>query len=350
VAMLRERERLRAELEHSEHRYRELVDAVPTFVAALDAAGRISVWNDRLVKVTGYGRDEMIGRPGQELVRGGGVQVLPVKTGSARLVRWELATVSSGLHDQSAVYAVGIDVTEEQEMLRRMLRAERLAAIGTTAAGLAHEIRNPLNSAMLQLQVLRRRVERGDGTPDAVNPVLSLIEDEIKRLERLVAEFLAFLHPRPLDLRPTDVANLCGEVLDFARPEAEAADVRVLRKFAPQLPTLSADSERLRQVLLNLVRNSLEAMPDGGTLTVRTRHAPGHIELDVEDTGVGFADEAPIFDAFFTTKSTGTGLGLSIVHRIVEDHHGTIRVQSRAGRTCFTISLPTGAHGSTGAH
>jgi signal transduction histidine kinase len=343
VAMLRERERLRGELEHSERRYRELVDAVPTFVAALDAAGRISVWNERLVKVTGHGRDEMVGRPGRELVRGGGVRTLPTKTGGARLVRWELATVSTDHGDENAVYAVGIDVTEEQAMLRRMVRAERLAAIGTTAAGLAHEIRNPLNSAMLQLEVLRRRVERGDASPDAVNPVLSLIEDEIKRLERLVAEFLAFLHPRPLDLRLTDVANLCGDVLDFVRPEAEAARVRLCQEFAGALPVLSADPERLRQVLLNLLRNSVEAMPDGGTLTVRTRRgAPGYVEIDVEDTGVGFADEAPIFDAFFTTKTTGTGLGLSIVHRIVEDHHGNIRVQSRAGYTCFTLSLPIG--------
>ncbi len=342
VAVLRERERLRVELERSEHRYRELVDAVPTFVAALDTTGRISVWNERLEKVTGYSRGEMIGCSGQDLVRGGGIHPLAIKGGGERLVRWEMATVRARDADENAVYAVGIDVTEEQELLRRMLRAERLAAIGTMAAGLAHEIRNPLNSAMLQLQVLRRRIERGDASADTAKPIVGIIEDEIQRLERLVAEFLAFVRPRPLDLRPTDIADVCKAVLEFVRPEAEAAGVGQCHEFASELPPLSADPERLRQVLLNLVRNSLEAMPGGGTLTVRTRAAPGHVEIDVEDTGVGFADETPVFDAFFTTKPTGTGLGLSIVHRIVADHQGTIRVQSRTGRTCFTIALPAG--------
>jgi signal transduction histidine kinase len=211
------------------------------------------------------------------------------------------------------------------------------------AAGLAHEIRNPLNSAMLQLEVLRRRLERGDASPDTAKPIVGVIEDEIRRLERLVAEFLAFVHPRPLEMRPTDVADLCSGVLAFVRPEAEAAHVDLRPEFAAELPSLSADPERLRQVLLNLVRNSIEAMPEGGTLAVRTRAAPDGVEIDVEDTGVGFADEAPIFDAFFTTKPTGTGLGLSIVHRIVADHRGTIRVRSRPGHTCFTVTLPAAA-------
>ena len=289
VAMIRERERLRVELERSERRYRELVDAVPTYVAAMDTAGRITVWNDRLEQVTGHRRHEMIGRPGRDLIRGSGVRALPLKSGGERLVRWELATVNAGQVDERAVYAVGIDVTEEQELLRRMLRAERLAAIGTMAAGLAHEIRNPLNSAMLQLEVLRRRLERGDASPDTAKPIVGVIEDEIRRLERLVAEFLAFVHPRPLEMRPTDVADLCSGVLAFVRPEAEAAHVELRPEFAAELPSLSADPERLRQVLLNLVRNSMEAMPEGGILAVRTRAAPDGdgVEIDVEDTGVG---------------------------------------------------------------
>ncbi len=345
VAAMRERERLRVDLERSEHRHRELVDAVPTFVAALDASGRISVWNQHLEKVTGYSRTEMLGRTGHELIRGEGVRALPVKTGNERMVRWELARVSHGTGDDHAVYAVGIDITEEQHLLRRMLRAERLAAIGTLAAGLAHEVRNPLNSATLQLQVLRRRMERGDSSPETCKPIVELIDEEIKRLERLVGEFLAFVHPRPLDLKPTDIADLCQSVLVFLQPEAEAAGVSVETVFATELPPMSADPERLRQVVLNLVRNALEAMPHGGTLAVRTRTTDHHIEIDIEDTGLGFADETPIFDAFFTTKPKGTGLGLSIVHRIITDHGGTVRVVSQPGRTCFTISLPAGTAG-----
>jgi len=294
--------------------------------------------------MTGLTRAEMVGRPGRDLVLGGAARPLPMKNGDERLVRWETTTTSATDKSGARVYAVGLDVTEEQAILRRMLRAERLAAIGTLAAGLAHEVRNPLNSATLQLQVLRRRLERPEVKPETVVPVVELVEDEIRRLERLVNEFLAFVRPQPLSHTKTSLPDLCEGVIEFIRPEAEAARVRLVPELQRDLPALSGDPERLRQVLLNLVRNGIEAMPDGGTLTLRTRNAflngRRELQLEVEDTGVGFADETPIFDAFFTTKPSGTGLGLSIVHRIVTDHGGTVRVRSHPGNTCFTVSLP----------
>ena len=343
----REREILLRELERSDRRHRELIDAVPAFVIALDGKGNIQVWNQQLEQVTGMARIQMIGRPGRDLVLAGGPRPLPMKNGDQRLVRWETTTVPGSAVSEPMVYAVGLDVTEEQAILRRMLRAERLAAIGTLAAGLAHEVRNPLNSATLQLQVLRRRLERPDVTRDAVVPVIEVVEEEIRRLERLVNEFLAFVRPQPLSRKPTSLDEVCEGVLEFIRPEAEAARVRLVAELARKLPLVSADAERLRQVLLNLVRNGIEAMPDGGTLTLRSStgpaSAPREIQIEVEDTGVGFTDEAPIFDAFFTTKPSGTGLGLSIVHRIVADHGGTVRVRSHPGSTCFTLSLPLDA-------
>jgi signal transduction histidine kinase len=201
-------------------------------------------------------------------------------------------------------------------------------------------VRNPLNSAALQLQVLRRRLARGDSTPASIDPVAALVEDEIRRLERLVNDFLSFARPRPLDLQSTALDELCRGVIALVAPEIEASGVEVELDVPPLLPSINADPERLRQVLQNLVRNAIEAMPGGGVLTIRVRLGEDQVELEVADTGQGFGDEAPVFDAFFTTKSKGTGLGLSIVHRIVTDHGGTIRVRSRAGDTCFTISLP----------
>jgi signal transduction histidine kinase len=193
---------------------------------------------------------------------------------------------------------------------------------------------------MLQLDVLSRRIDRGDSAPESIRPVAELIRGEIRRLELLVNDFLAFVQPRPIKLQPTSVAELCRAVLAFMGPEAAAADTRVQAELADDLPDLPADTERLRQVLMNLLRNAIEAMPSGGTLTVRARPAGDHVEIDVHDTGVGFADETPIFDAFFTTKPKGTGLGLTIVHRIVGDHGGSVRVRSQPGDTCFTLSLP----------
>lgn len=347
VALANERQRLQVELERSERRHRQVVEAVPALVLALDGQGRIALWNQRLEEATGFCRAEMLGQPGLALVGQGGVRPLPGKgqDGDERLVRWEIAHVPSspapsGAAENPWTYAVGMDVTAEQEMLRRTLRAERLAAVGTMAAGLAHEVRNPLNSAALQLQVLRRRLAKGNATPEALDATAVLVEDEIRRLEHLVTDFLSFARPRPLELKPTAIAELCGDVATLLAPEAEGAHVEVAVDIAGDLPPVHVDPDRLRQVLQNLVRNAVEAMPEGGRVTIRARRAGEDLELDVEDTGAGFGDEAPVFDAFFTTKPKGTGLGLSIVHRIVTDHGGTVRVRSRPGSTCFTISLP----------
>jgi signal transduction histidine kinase len=345
VASARERERLAAELERSERQHREVVEAVPALVMAVDGEGRISLWNHRLEEVSGFGRGEMFGKPGAALVGKGGVRPIPVKGGGERLIRWERAIVAGS--DGTWTYAVGIDVTAEQEMLRRTLRAERLAAVGTLAAGLAHEVRNPLNSAALQLQVLRRRLQRGETSLEALGPVVSLVEDEIRRLEQLVGDFLSFARPRPLELLPTALTELCQGVVALVEPEAAAAGVTVTLDLDPALPPLQADRDRLRQVLQNLVRNAVEAMPNGGELTIRARAALPNVEIEVHDTGEGFQDETPVFDAFFTTKPKGTGLGLSIVHRIVSDHGGTVSVRSRKGDTCFTLSLPIAGGGGS---
>jgi signal transduction histidine kinase len=340
ASLYRERERLLVELERSEGRHRELVELMPAFVLALDAQGAISTWNRQLEQVTGFSRSEMLGKPGNVLV-GTDEQArdLPLKSGEARKVRWNRAEVA-GPDGAPTVYAVGIDVTNEEEMLRRVLRAERLAAVGTMAAGLAHEVRNPLNSASLQLTVLERRLERGEGV-DRTIPIARIIKGEIDRLDRLVRDFLAFSKPNPLDPRPVDLPRLLNAVKDLIAPEAEATGVSVTTEATAAVRLASGDTERLRQVLLNLTRNAVEAMhAKGGHLVLRARNTQATVTIDIEDDGPGFPADLPVFDAFFTTKDQGTGLGLALVHRIVTDHGGTIQVESRPGRTCFSVSLP----------
>jgi len=312
------------------------LDALAALVLALDAEGKIVFWNRRLEEATGHRREAMIGRPGEALVAGGGPRALPVEGGRDRLVRWQLAPPTPG----GWSYAVGTDVTEAQERMTDAMRADRLAAMGTLAAGLAHEVRNPLNAALLQLTVLRRRLERPDCQPETLQPVAALVEQELQRLDRLVDDFIAFAQPRPLALRRTDVSSLCRTIAATLAPDAGAARVRLQLEIPDGVPVLEADPEGLQHVLLNLARNALEAMPGGGTLTLRVRPGADQVDIDVADTGPGFPEGAPVFDAFFTTKANGTGLGLSIVHRIVTDHEGTVRVRSRPGDTCFTVSLP----------
>ena len=263
AALYRERERLRQDLERSERRHRDLVELAPVFILALDQKGRISIWNRKLEDVTGFSRAEMLGSDGSALVGvDDGPRELPLKTGGARNVRWSCADVT-GPDGAPMVYAVGTDVTDENEMLRRTLRAERLAAVGTLAAGLAHEVRNPLNSASLQLAVLERRLEKGDGA-DRVMPIARIIKGEIDRLDRLVRDFLAFAKPSPLVLRPVELAALLGAVALLMGPEAEAARIAVTVEASPSLPPAAGDTERLRQVVINLTRNAVEAMHERG--------------------------------------------------------------------------------------
>ena len=222
------------------------------------------------------------------------------------------------------------------------MRAERLAAVGTLAAGLAHEVRNPLNSAQLQLDLLERRMSKGVVSVDGVLEIGRIVREEIHRLDLLVSDFLAFAQPRPLALQRVAANDILKSAVSLIGPEVHSVGIELRTELDREAGNIHVDPPRFRQVFLNLFRNAIEAMNKQGVLTVRTRgpDTAGNVLIDVEDTGPGFSEELPIFDAFFTTKECGTGLGLAIVHRIVADHGGSIQVASRPGQTRFTIVLP----------
>jgi signal transduction histidine kinase len=321
---------------------RELRAQLPTFMLALDQQDRIAHWDENLEKTTGFTQEEMRGTPGATLVAGGGDRKLPIKGGGHRIVRWERHDLPASAAP-AVTYAFGVDVTHEREMLRRVLRAERLAAVGTLATGLAHQMRNPLNAANLQLEVLRRRLA-GDGQRGKeLGAVVQIVSAEIQRLDRLASDFLSFAQPPPLELVLTDLNALVAAVADRIRPETTRAGIELCCELDPAVGSLEVEPESLEQAISHLVQNALEAMTAGrGRLSLRTRAADDHgnVRIEIEDTGPGFAEEAPIFDAFYTTKDGGTGLGLAIVHRIIGDHGGSIQAESRRGCTRLTASLP----------
>jgi signal transduction histidine kinase len=199
--------------------------------------------------------------------------------------------------------------------------------VGTLAAGLAHEIRNPLNGAQLHVSFLERALKHEN--PEALEAV-HVVGDEIKRLARLVTEFLDFARPRPLELEPVVVATLCERIAQLTRVELDL----------PARPlVVEGDRRRLEQVLINLVNNAFEA--GSSRVILRARRRPRHAVLEVEDNGPGIpSHDAPIFDPFFSTKPTGTGLGLAISHRIVTDHGGHLEAEGAPGRTIFRVTLP----------
>jgi two-component system NtrC family sensor kinase len=226
---------------------------------------------------------------------------------------------------------------------RELRSAERLAAVGRISAQITHEIRNPLNAIGLNAELLGEELDGLEPRPKAALQLLSVIGREADRLEAVAEEYLKFARLPRASPAPLDVAELLGGLLDFLAPELTAARVEVIRDVATDLPRLEGDEAQLRAVVLNLVRNSREAMAGGGVLTVRARRSEGGLEIAVSDTGAGMAPDvlARIFEPFYTTKERGTGLGLAYSRRVVEEHGGSIRCESAPGRgTTFAIRLP----------
>jgi signal transduction histidine kinase len=171
---------------------------------------------------------------------------------------------------------------------------------------------------------------------------VNVVADEIKRLAALVSEFLDFARPRPPQIKETNARAIVERALHLVSQKAEEANVQLVLDFPSRDPTLRVDSAKIEQVLLNLLTNAIEALTGaGGCVALRVRRQPRSVSFEVEDDGPGLpSGDAPIFDAFFSTKPHGTGLGLAITHRIVTDHGGDIAVESRPGRTVFRVTLP----------
>ncbi|HZI14920.1 MAG TPA: ATP-binding protein [Myxococcus sp.] len=234
---------------------------------------------------------------------------------------------------------------EKRELARRAQMTEKLAAVGTMTAGLSHEIRNPLNAAALQLSVLERRVRKlPDGQQGSLLEPLLLVRDEIRRLDHILEDFLQFARPREFRPGSVDMRGVMRRVVDLLSGQAEARKVTLEKAPLDEpLPPVAGEEERLRQVLINLCLNALEATPAGGRVTLSAGHENGFVWMTVDDTGPGIPQEARdrIFEPFFTTKAQGSGLGLSIVHAIVTQHGGTLEVDTAPGGGArFILRVP----------
>jgi PAS domain S-box-containing protein len=236
------------------------------------------------------------------------------------------------------------DVTEKRSKEARLRRAESLASLTTLAAGVAHEIKNPLGSIGIHLQLIQKKIAGKPriGTGE-IGQYVGVISEEVDRLNRIVVDFLFAVKPMDTNLEDGEINQVIKELLDFVRLEMEQAGVTVESDLSPGVPTLRIDARYIKQALLNLIKNAVAAMPGGGTLRVETHRAGEEVQIKVSDTGTGIPSDImdKIFEPYFTTKPFGTGLGLTIVFKIVKEHFGDISVASREGEgTTFTISLP----------
>jgi signal transduction histidine kinase len=267
------------------------------------------------------------------------------------------------------VLLVARNLAHLSRMQSTLAYSRKLVALGRLTAGIAHEVKNPLNAMMIHLELLRTKIRNsaaaaepspavaaGNTTtlalsrPTTISPFtqgmldhVEIIESEIRRLDEVVQGFLKFTRPEDLRLQPVRAASLFDEILPVIEPEARTNNVRVSIDCPASVPNINGDAGMLRQAFLNLAINACQAMPSGGSLRLVCAAARKQVEIRFEDTGVGIPPEnlQKIFDLYFTTKDHGTGIGLSMVYRIVQLHDGEIEVRSTPGRgTTFRILLP----------
>jgi len=248
-------------------------------------------------------------------------------------------------HREHAGYALIMrDFTERHREAQETLESERIAALQLLAAGVAHEIGNPLNSLTIHLQLLERRLRKlpEEERVQFTQP-LEVAQEEIKRLDTIVTQFLRAIRPAPLQRAPQDLNSLVRDAAEFLKPELKSRNILIQLELAPGLPVLDVDQDQLKQAFFNIIKNASEAMKQGGLLKIRTGTDGEWVTITFADTGGGMTREtmARVFEPYFTTKKTGSGLGLMITQRIVRAHGGEVVLESDPGRGLrLTIRLP----------
>jgi signal transduction histidine kinase len=231
-----------------------------------------------------------------------------------------------------------------KEMEDRIQLAERLSSLGHLAAGVAHEIRNPLNAISMGLQRLKREFPpQEESQKGEYASFTELILTEIRRVNEIIEQFLTLSRPFQLDLRISSLEQLLKDLITLFQEEASSQSIHLQTEIHPDLPLIKMDPERLTQAFINIMKNGMEAMHQGGILHIETHSRKDHVEVVISDSGSGIPPDQmeKIFNYYYTTKEKGAGLGLPIAHRIIEAHSGQLKMESQVGvGTKVTVMLP----------
>lgn len=361
VSLRRERTALSRELARSEALHRAVFDTVESMIVGVDEGYLIRLWNRRAAEVTGWTAREAIGKDACELLleeghRGrlhemltaahsGAMQEarMGVRTrdGSPRIVHWHVRPLVSGTTRDRMALLAGTDLTEKIELETRAAEAEAMAVMGRLTSALAHEIRNPLNAATLQLELIRRSAGRIGN--EGIERRANIVADELTRLTSMLDDFLGLARPKSLAMTEFDPVAVAWNVHTLHEPSAKEAGLELSVNVTGDIPAIRGDAARLKQALINLVVNAIDAAAgeDGGHVELGISVVDGTVLLTVEDDGPGLPADERILEPFATTKEGGTGLGLPIVKRIAEMHGGELSIGAReGGGTRATIAIP----------
>ncbi len=265
------------------------------------------------------------------------------QSGKTRILSCSIIPLVQAGHIRGNILQL-VDISEKRGREARLRRAESLASLTTLAAGVAHEIKNPLGSIGIHAQLLRKMIARAEvENRETVINYLGVIEEEIERLNKIVVDFLFAVRPMDTDLQEHDLNGLVSDMLSFVRYELAQGNIELVKELDEELPRLQLDPKYFKQALLNIIKNAISAMPKGGMLRVNTEQRGDQAMLFISDNGIGMSDDVrdKIFEPYFTTKDFGSGIGLTLVYKVIKEHMGDISVTSKEGHgTTFTISLP----------
>jgi signal transduction histidine kinase len=332
-----------------------VLDTLREGVLVLESDGRVAYANAAAASLVGISAEalaagEAVRFPPDlavalELTDGTTAQTreMEVNYPETRILRVHLSLVEGPSAGSSLRVAVIADVSTERVQTEDRVESERIDSIMNLAAGVAHEIGNPLNAIGIHLQLLRRRLADLGSTGTKVNESIDIVESEVRRLDGIVRNFLGAVRPAVPDLADTQLLEVVAGALALLKDQMAELGVRAVVEVAHELPLVLADHGQVKQALFNVIKNALEAMDRGGQITVRARSDDEWVVLEVADTGVGISAQklTRVFDAYYTTKADGNGLGLLIVLRILRAHGGRVDVASAPGKgTTVTLRFP----------
>lgn len=342
-------------LDRERHLMETVLDTLREGVLVLESDGRVAYANAAAAQLAGFSSDALVsGEPVRfppdlaavlDLPVGAAAQTREVEVAypAARILRVHLASVDGPAAGTSLRVAVLADISAERVQTEDRVESERIDSIMKLAAGVAHEIGNPLNAIGIHLQLLRRRLAEIGPAAAKAGESVDIVEAEVRRLDGIVRNFLGAVRPAAPDLADTQLLEVVAGALALLKDQMTELGVRAVVEVSAELPLVLADHGQVQQALFNVLKNALEAMDQGGQITIRARADDDWVVLEVADTGVGIPAEqlTRVFDAYYTTKADGNGLGLLIVLRILRAHGGQVDVASTPGKgTTVTLRFP----------